>query len=56
MNFVIVPFKNFVDAKSRLRKDISNDNAINLWAVSDNLIKGAALNAIQILEEFEKIG
>jgi len=40
----------------RLRKDISNDNAINLWAVSDNLIKGAALNAIQILEEFEKIG
>ena len=40
----------------RLRKDISNENAINLWAVSDNLVKGAALNAIQILEEFQKIG
>ena len=40
----------------RLRKDISNENAINLWAVSDNLIKGAALNAIQILEVFQKIG
>jgi aspartate-semialdehyde dehydrogenase len=40
----------------RLRNDISNENAINLWVVSDNLIKGAALNAIQILEVFEKIG
>ena len=40
----------------RLRKDISNENAINLWAVSDNLVKGAALNAIQILEVFQKIG
>ena len=40
----------------RLRQDISNENAINLWAVSDNLIKGAALNAIQILEVFQKIG
>lgn len=40
----------------RLRKDISNENAINLWAVSDNLVKGAALNAIQILEIFQKIG
>ena len=40
----------------RLRKDISNENAINLWAVSDNLVKGAALNAIQILEIFPKIG
>ncbi|HIB35515.1 MAG TPA: aspartate-semialdehyde dehydrogenase, partial [Dehalococcoidia bacterium] len=39
----------------RLRKDISNENAINLWAVSDNLVKGAALNAIQILEIFQKI-
>lgn len=40
----------------RLRKDISNENAINLWVVSDNLVKGAALNAIQILEVFQKIG
>ena len=40
----------------RLRQDISNENAINIWAVSDNLIKGAALNAIQILEVFQEIG
>ena len=40
----------------RLRKDISNENAINLWVVSDNLVKGGALNAIQILELFQKIG
>ena len=40
----------------RLRQDISNETAINLWAVSDNLIKGAALNAIQILEVFQEIG
>ena len=34
----------------RLRNDISRDNAINFWVVSDNLRKGAALNAIQIAE------
>lgn len=34
----------------RIRDDISQPNAINLWVVSDNLRKGAALNTIQIAE------
>jgi len=34
----------------RLRDDISRDKAINFWVVSDNLRKGAALNAVQIAE------
>ncbi|RTR34237.1 aspartate-semialdehyde dehydrogenase [Shewanella atlantica] len=34
----------------RVRKDISHDNGINLWVVSDNIRKGAALNSIQIAE------
>jgi aspartate-semialdehyde dehydrogenase len=34
----------------RIRKDPSHDRAINLWLVSDNLRKGAALNMVQILE------
>tara|TARA_B100001093_G_scaffold440683_1_gene441352 strand:- start:2196 stop:3185 length:990 start_codon:yes stop_codon:yes gene_type:complete len=39
---------------SRIRKDISNDKAINLWVVSDNLLKGAALNTVQIAEALIK--
>ena len=35
---------------SRLRDDPTVDNAISLWCVSDNLRKGAALNAVQIAE------
>ena len=35
---------------SRIRKDHSNKKALNLWVVSDNLLKGAALNTIQIAE------
>ena len=35
---------------SRIRQDDSLDNGINLWVVSDNLRKGAALNAVQIAE------
>ena len=35
---------------SRIREDLSIDNGLNLWVVSDNLRKGAALNAIQIAE------
>ncbi len=35
---------------SRIRKDNSNDKALNLWVVSDNLLKGAALNSVQIAE------
>jgi aspartate-semialdehyde dehydrogenase len=34
----------------RIRKDISCDRGINLWIVSDNIRKGAALNSIQISE------
>ncbi|MDB5100633.1 MAG: aspartate-semialdehyde dehydrogenase [Cyanobacteria bacterium RYN_339] len=34
----------------RLRGDVSHPNGLNLWLVSDNLRKGAALNAIQIAE------
>ncbi|HLR21188.1 MAG TPA: Asd/ArgC dimerization domain-containing protein, partial [Tissierellaceae bacterium] len=34
----------------RIRKDNSIDNGVNLWVVSDNLRKGAALNAVQISE------
>jgi aspartate-semialdehyde dehydrogenase len=35
---------------SRIRQDSTVDNGINLWCVSDNLRKGAALNAVQIAE------
>ena len=35
---------------SRLRQDSTIDNGLNFWCVSDNLRKGAALNAIQIAE------
>lgn len=34
----------------RIRNDISHQNGIDLWVVSDNVRKGAALNAIQIAE------
>jgi aspartate-semialdehyde dehydrogenase len=34
----------------RIREDASNENGLHLWIVSDNLRKGAALNAIQIAE------
>lgn len=34
----------------RIREDISHPNGLNLWVVSDNVRKGAALNAVQIAE------
>lgn len=37
----------------RIRRDSSVQNGINLWVVSDNLRKGAASNAIQILEKLK---
>lgn len=40
----------------RIRQDISNPNAIDMWVVSDNLRKGAALNAVQIAEEMLRRG
>ena len=38
----------------RIRKDYSVENGINFWCVADNLRKGAASNAVQILEELIK--
>ncbi|MEX6506677.1 aspartate-semialdehyde dehydrogenase [Jiella sp. M17.18] len=35
---------------SRIREDQTVDNGLNIWVVSDNLRKGAALNAVQIAE------
>ncbi len=35
---------------SRIRRDFSVENGLNLWVVADNLRKGAALNAVQIAE------
>ena len=35
---------------SRVRQDSTVENGLNLWCVSDNLRKGAALNAVQIAE------
>ena len=40
-------FETFI---SRIREDSSQPNSINLWVVSDNLLKGAALNAVEIAE------
>jgi len=40
-------FETFI---SRIREDKSQLNSINLWIVSDNLLKGAALNAVEIVE------
>ena len=34
----------------RLREDISHPRGIDMWVVSDNIRKGAALNAVQIAE------
>jgi aspartate-semialdehyde dehydrogenase len=34
----------------RIREDESIPNGINLWVVADNILKGAALNAVQIAE------
>lgn len=38
----------------RIRRDFSISNGLNLWCVADNLRKGAATNAIQILEKLMK--
>ena len=41
---------------SRLRKDLTKENGFNFWVVSDNLLKGAALNSVQIAESLIKVG
>jgi aspartate-semialdehyde dehydrogenase len=38
----------------RLRKDVALDNGLCFWVVGDQLLKGAALNAVQIAEELLK--
>ena len=35
---------------SRIREDKTNKNTLNLWIVSDNLLRGAALNSVEIAE------
>lgn len=40
----------------RIRKDLDEANGFHMWIVSDNLIKGAALNTIQIAESLIKLG
>ena len=52
----IYPIATLVDGNDevfvgRIRRDFSVDNALNMWVVADNLRKGAATNAIQILEK-----
>ena len=41
---------------SRIRKDPTVENGLNLWVVADNLRKGAALNAVQIAELLHERG
>jgi|TARA_B100001094_G_scaffold130336_1_gene126196 aspartate-semialdehyde dehydrogenase len=53
------PMPLFVEGKKevfvgRIRKSINNTKEINLWLSCDNLIKGAAYNALQILESMIK--
>jgi len=40
----------FLTYISRIRDDKTQKNSINMWIVSDNLLKGAALNAVQIAQ------
>ena len=39
---------------SRIREDKTVDNGLNMWIVSDNLLRGAALNAVEIAETLIK--
>ena len=55
----IYPLPTFVDGKDdvfigRIRRDYSVKNGINFWCVADNIRKGAATNAVQILEKLLK--
>ena len=40
----------------RIRQDLANPNGLNFWIVSDQIRKGAALNAVQIAEYLIKVG
>lgn len=51
----VYPMPIYCDGKDevfvgRIRKDLFNPKALNMWVVADNIRKGAALNAVQILE------
>jgi aspartate-semialdehyde dehydrogenase len=55
----IYPMPKFAHGKDdvfvgRIRKDLSQENSMDMWIVSDNLRKGAATNAIQIAEYLMK--
>ncbi|MFA6471522.1 MAG: aspartate-semialdehyde dehydrogenase [Candidatus Latescibacterota bacterium] len=55
----IYPLASIAEGKNttfvgRIREDISHKSALDMWIVSDNLRKGAALNAVQIAELFIK--
>jgi aspartate-semialdehyde dehydrogenase len=39
----------------RIRKDLDKENGLHLWVVSDNLLKGAAWNSVQIAERLIKL-
>ena len=39
---------------SRIREDKTKKNSLNLWIVSDNLLRGAALNSVEIAETIIK--
>ena len=54
--FNMYPLNTFVDGKDevfvgRIRRDYSLPSGINMWVVADNIRKGAASNAVQILEK-----
>ncbi|WP_456275445.1 aspartate-semialdehyde dehydrogenase [Bacillus sp. AK128] len=40
----------------RIRKDLADDKGFHMWVVSDNLLKGAAWNSVQIAESLIKLG
>ncbi|TCN25565.1 aspartate-semialdehyde dehydrogenase [Mesobacillus foraminis] len=40
----------------RIRKDLDNENGFHMWVVSDNLLKGAAWNSVQIAETLIDLG
>ena len=42
-------------AVGRIRKDVAMDNGLCFWVAGDQLLKGAALNAVQIAEELLKL-
>jgi len=57
----IYPMPLFISGKDpvyvgRIRKDLTNPNGLAFWTVSDQIKKGAALNAVQIAEYLVKVG